>query len=300
MRRSRVESGRSRGNAGFTLLELLVATVIFVVLLGILMQAFAQTSQLWLIAKRQSEHSLNCRAIGDFIGDELKKALLPLDKTSTNALQFVVNPPSLSPAYLNRDAIFWQAPIALEQNGGDIAEIGYFVKWDESRPENPRGFLCRFFASPTRNGVANANFRIYSHPDDWINDTVVQAVAPAIAANDYEGLFAENIVGFWVKCLDSGGMPLSSSFDSRQGGYVDSKDGILRHLPRWVEISFLTLDSTSAARVTPSAMNAIIGLVSAADSATKCVNTALNNSALVGIAPGMRVYSTKIYLENSR
>lgn len=284
---------------GFSLLELLVAIAVFALLLVVLVQTLGQSSQLWVAVKRQSEHALNCRAIGDFISEELKRALPPLDRTSTNSLQFVINPPSVSTTYRNRDAVFWQAPIASERTGGDIAEVGYFIKWDQSKPGNPRALLCRLFVPPVQNGVPNANFAIHKDPSNWVSDSILQTVAPADAAGDYNGLFAENVLGLWLKPLDSSGNALPAAFDSRRDKYVDT-DGVTHYLPRWIEVSLLTLDAASASRVTPTMQSAIVALVSAKNNAPECRDAVLQDSALLGISASLRVYSTRILLENSR
>lgn len=301
--RDRSLSSRKVGT-GFTLLELLVATAVFVLLLIVLMQTLGQSSQLWVATKRQSEHALNCRAIGDFIGEELKKALPPLDRTATNSLQFIINPSSVSTNFLNRDAAFWQAPIASEKTGGDIAEIGYFVKWDTSKPGNPRAMLCRFFAPPIQNGVTNANYLIHSDPSNWINDAVLQAVAPADSTSDYRGLFAENVLGLWLSPLDSAGGPLTAAFDSRKNSYQEvsglGTNQVTRSLPRWMEVSLLTLDSSSAARVTPAIQSKVMSLVSGASNASICRDGMLQSADLGAISPGLRVYTTRILLQNSQ
>lgn len=284
---------------GFTLLELLVATVVFVLLLVVLMQTLGQSSRLWVATKQQSEYALNCRAIGDFVGEELRKALPPLDRTATNSLQFVINPSSVSEAFRNRDAVFWQAPIASEKTGGDIAEVGYFVKWDESNPSNPRALLCRFFVPPVDNGVTNGNFRIHTHPDDWVNDDLLNAAAPADAASGYVGLFAENVLGLWVRPLDSDGQPLKADFDSRTDSWSSASENVTRHLPRWVEIGLVTLDSSSAARVTSALRAKISTLVAGSASAVACRDAAQQDPAFLAISPGLRVYTTRILLENS-
>ena len=87
------------------------------------------------------------------------------------------------------------APVATETSYGELAEVGYFVKW-----EGARASLRRLFVNPSRpdsasaTGVSpNENFLIYKNPR-WLSDTLVKAVAPATPPA-FKGLFADNVVG---------------------------------------------------------------------------------------------------------
>ncbi len=273
------------------------------------MQILSQSSQLWVSSKRKVEYATNARAVANFIGDELKKALPPLDRTATNSLQLVINPATLSTTYLNRDSIFWQAPVSRNLAAGDIAEVGYFVKWITDSSGRPKAVLCRFYAEAFDNAsVANPHFLIYDDPANWITDSELDAVAPADQANSYAGLFAENVLGLWLSPLDSSGNSVDNSgtFDSRTDQYTDDNgtpadatDDVSRIFPRWIEISIMTVDSAVAARIDTAMQNQIMTLVANSATAEECRDSAVAASGLTAIRSGLRIYSTRIFLDNS-
>jgi prepilin-type N-terminal cleavage/methylation domain-containing protein len=302
-------SGRAR--AGFTLLELLVSMTIVTLLVVLLGQMLSRVSGAWSMAESNKERLQNMRAISDVIKKEMQAALLPVNPAATANLQFVANPPSIPAAYRNRDAVFWQTPLASDQTLGDVAEVGYYIKWDQQVAK-----LCRFFVNPgkTVSGVAvsDSNFLIYSEPSNWLSQDTINAVAPADLANHYQGLFAENVLGLWVQFLDPNGEPItqdangapfdSNGFDSRRGyTYRDSNgNSVTRHLPAVVNLSFAMIDARSAQRITPSLKETITSLVTSSTTAEVFVSGAQTNPALHSISPGLRYYQTEIYLQNSK
>lgn len=311
-------TGLHGNQAAFTLVELLVSMAILIMLVLMMHQALIMVGGAWSLGEANKERMQNVRAIGDFIGNELRAALLPVNRTSTTSLQFIVNPSGITPAMFNsHDSIFWQVPLASDQTLGDVAEIGYFVQWDASNQANPRARLCRFFVNHGMGATSDPNFLIYSNPAGWLSDTILQAVAPANKQNSYKGLFAENILGFWVQCLDplgnpittdAGGAPFSNnSFDSRRGySYIDSSQTPTTvvmppcALPSIINLGFVTLDSRSAARVGMTEQSAITGLVAGCADANAFVSRVLADSSLMTIKTGLRSFQTRIYLQESR
>jgi len=322
--------GRGRdADAAFTLIELLAGMVLIILLALILSQMLAYTSDIWRKGEASKERMQNERVICDFIATEVRAALLPVDRTNRASLQFVVNPAGVSDAFSNNDAIFWQAPLASDQALGDVAEIGYFVHWDTTTDAtNPRAQLCRFFVNPGSGTTANDAFLIYSNPDEWISDEVIQTVAPTDKTSHYQGLFAENILGLWVRCLDTYGEPITQdyagaslalangkhTFDSRDG-YTDSKGrksasypdagGTRRPLctlPPMVEISIVLLDTKSAARVGPQEHADAVALYvdSGVTDAASFIAAARESPSLAKISSGMRPYQMRINLQNAR
>jgi prepilin-type N-terminal cleavage/methylation domain-containing protein len=298
------------GQRAFTLIEVLVSMAILLLIVVVLHGILSSASGAWKLGEANKDRMQNARTISDFIANELESALLPINRTSTNSLQLVVNPPGISAEVSHRDSIFWQSPLAVDQALGDVAEIGYFVRWDKTNPQNPRAVLCRFFVNLTdRNPAtgtvtANPNFLISSQPDSWLSNDVINRVAPADAANDYLGLFAENVIGLWVSCLDSGGQIITASgttFDSRTG-YTDSLLGAREAcaLPTMIDLSLVLLDARSAIRVGPAEMAAITGLVDTSENADAFVDAVLQNSTLASFRPAFRAHRVRIHLRNSQ
>lgn len=210
---------------GFSLVELLTATAVATLLMVILAGMSSQVSRLLVISSSQSQHRNSARAALNFMGREMRQAVLSLDTTGSRAskLQFIINPAGLQTTYSNRDSIFWQAPVSTTTTAGDLAEVGYFVTWTDNQPN-----LCRYYIPPS-----SPNYKIYTDPTNWVTNSLLSGFVPG---TNYDGLFLENVAGLWINAYDTAG--------SVYGG--DSR--ITRTLPARVEISLVLLDSTVVKR----------------------------------------------------
>ena len=320
----------SRGRSGFTLIELMVSVAILALLVVVLASIFGGVSQTWQMGQSNSERLQNIRVITGFISGELRAALLPVNRSDKGSLQFIVNPTDISPTFRNPDAIFWQAPVAANQELTDVAQVGYFVKWDMTMPDNPRPILCRMNVSKT---IGGSNFLIYSQAGGtvpWLSDSLLNAVAPGDKANAYEGLVAENVVALFIESRDAKGKPITNSyaggvflktdsgFDSRQGftdaSGVKSADftdaggtkAPLCVLPPIVKLSFVLIDSRSVNKIGVAEKNALTGLAntiaqrSPKGDASDFVTAALGMPALNAISGSLRAYQTEINLLNAQ
>lgn len=194
-----------------------------------LLSISSHVSRLWSAGESQNQHRIRARAALEYMGREMQLAVIPINPAETNTLQFVVNPGGVG--FSNHDSVFWQAPIARDQTHGELAEVGYFVRWQSNNTAD----LCRFLVTPD----TATNYLIYSkpYPSSWVNDAMLDLVAPAGKASHYQGVFLENAVGLWVKA-------------SRRDGSAWSGDSRLEQsLPATVEISLVLLDSKTAARL---------------------------------------------------
>lgn len=312
------------------MIELMVSVAILSLLVVVLVSIFGGVSQTWQLGQSNSERLQNIRVITGFLSSELRAALLPVNRSDKASLQFIVNPTDISATFRNPDAIFWQAPVASNQELTDVAQVGYFVKWDMSKADNPRPILCRVNVSKTLGG---SNFMIYSQAGGtvpWLTDAMLNAVAPGDKANAYEGLVAENVVALFVECRDAKGKPITSSYsggpfsktdngyDSRQGftdsmgvksaDFTDSsgQKAPLCALPSMVKMSFVLIDSRSANKIGVAEKNALAGLASTIaqkspkGDAADFVTAALGMPALNGISGSLRAYQTEINLLNAQ
>jgi hypothetical protein len=231
---------------------------------------------------------VTARALSDSIARQLQTALSPLDPADQTTLQFILNPASVPVTYQNPDALFWQAPVATDASRGDVAEVGYFLKWDVTQKTQPHPLFCQLFVNPT-----DPNFLIYKQPTTWLSSTILDAVAPAnnLSNNAYRGLFAENVLGFWVRCYDQTGKWISSDghYDSRVSGIPLPNQA----LPRSVKISMVPADPRALARITQIPDYAKAGTADPPD--LDSFITALPN----GIRQSAQPYTTEIYLQNS-
>jgi uncharacterized protein (TIGR02599 family) len=295
----------------FTLVELLVATTVLSVLVVMLAQVMSMVGDAWSGGTGRAERQQNGRALVDFVGRDLRSAALPVDPLSNGVvpdLQFVVNPTAVPDQFRNPHAIFWQAPIATDTSKGNMAEIGYFVRWDESQSP-PRAMLCRIFTNP-----GEAQHKVYDKLD-WLSEEKLRTLAPADRATGYRGLFAENVIGFWVRCLDSTGNVISQAGGGQRGTFDSRKDyldtsyngegatiNITRKapaLPSSVEISLLMLDSRAAASITPNTMGTLKSLVSTSENAATCERQIQADPTLRSVMRGMTVQTLKVPLENA-
>ena len=286
------------------------------ILVVILSQMINQASTAWARGESNKERMQDARAVVEFMSNELQSALLPVNRPTQTGIQFVVNPAAItSGTFNNRDSVFWQTPQATDQTQGDVAEVGYFVRWDTtSVPGNPRPILCRFFVNP-----GDPNFLIYSTVTPWLSDAMLDAAAPGIkSANDpsknYQGLFAENVLGLWVTALDPIGQPITldatganitGSFDSRMGYQYTDSNGATQiqsacSLPAAIDLGLVTLDSRSAKRITPGLPAKIQTLAATSASAQAFVATAQSDPAFLPIIQGLRYFQTKVFLQNSK
>jgi prepilin-type N-terminal cleavage/methylation domain-containing protein len=311
----------------FTLVEVMVSASVISMLVLMFASLTSSASRAWISGSGNAERRRNDRALTDYIGQELKGAMLPVQtvNTTTNAgnLQFLINPTSgqVPGAYANADSIFWQAPLATETSYGDIAEVGYFVKWDNSDPTKLHPVLCRFFVNPSAKDTSgnvgqNPEYLIYDpSPNRWLSGSLLDSVAPATKVSGYKGVFGENVVGLWVRSYGVDGQELPRNFDSRTGytcqlGATDSSGfrqswTEKRYLPSRVQISIAQVDSHYASRL-PAAANQLQQLTNstsirdATDFLQVFRTSAAASPALRPLLPGLRIYSTEVQLSNAQ
>ena len=301
----------------FTILELLTAMAIFCFMVVALVNITGQAGDIWKKGEGQNQRRSNGRALLQNIAKELQLAVLPVDaplsKTSPGTaanLQFVANMSSnpanntmVPTSLLNPHAVFWQAPIARDLTAGDLACVGYFVKWDTSG-DRPKAQLCRYFVNPSD----MVNYLIYNQSGgvavNWLSN--ISSVAPSTSTN-LQGWFADNVIGFWVRCLDDQGEPIKRTaggteltggygFDSRQG-YIDSEGRMhpAPALPAAVDIAIVTLDQQTASRLTSP-----LSIPAGSPETFQQDITDFVSSLPPQIKPGAQIFSTRVYLQNYR
>ncbi|MFZ4599776.1 MAG: hypothetical protein ACOYNN_14120 [Terrimicrobiaceae bacterium] len=208
------------------MIEVLVSTAILALLVVLLSGVFTGVSNVWKQSHANIDRLENIRAVTDIISGELRSALLPVNRTDKGNLQFIKNPANIDQSLLNPDALFWQAPVAADSSLGDVAVIGYFVRWDNSTPPRQRPILCRVAISAKGKTGQDPNFLIYDHTpgtSDWLSDAIISSASPGDVANGYRGLISENVVAFFVECLDGRGRPITSSYAG--GSFAGTSDG---------------------------------------------------------------------------
>lgn len=290
-----------------TLVEVLVSMGVLSLLLVLLAQTASMVASTWSLGNGRAERRQNSRALVDFIARDLRGAALPagVDATALAAkpnLQFVLNPPTVGTDYRHPHALFWQAPVATDATAGDMAVVGYFVRWNTSGG-TPRALLCRLFLNP-----GSPQHRIYTHKDAWITADVLEAAAKGDASTGYRGMFAENVIGFWAQCRDAEGRLISNGadggFDSRTGYTVVDSGGSSTFfeppvLPASVDISLAMLDSSAAAKITPAVKDTLVSMAAAAEDAAAFMEDLQNNASLRALLPGSGIQQVRVPLANA-
>jgi hypothetical protein len=241
----------------FSLLELLVATAVFVGLALILLSIAGSLSSFWQMGISHNERRASVLAAFSRLARDLRFAAAPINPASTN-FQFVINPPNVGANYTLPQAAFWQAPVASDRTRGDMALVGYFVQWVTNSATDVVPKLCRL--------VIDTNFQ-FTHPTNWVNDALIASNAPANKASGYEGQLAENILGIWMQPLDQARRPITNnaggtpyapgSFDATTGYRTVLTNGtntvsytFARALPASVEVTVVAVDARTARRLT--------------------------------------------------
>jgi hypothetical protein len=284
----------------FSLLELLVATAVFVGLALILLSIAGSLSSFWQMGISHNERRSSVLAAFSRMARDLRFAAAPINPAFTN-FQFVINPAGVSTNYKLPQAAFWQAPVARDRARGDMALVGYFVQWvAESNGSVPK--LCRLLIDST-------NFQ-FQKPSDWVTDALIAGNAPANKASGYEGQLAENILGIWMQPLDQARRPITTNasngpypngeFDSTTGYRTVLTNGtnavsytFARALPASVEVAVVAVDARTGRRLTGNERPGPRTV-----DMTNDVNTFYTNLP-PGIRQGARIYSTVIDLQTA-
>lgn len=252
---------RRAGKRGFTLLEILVATAVFLVVSALLVSIVSSTSTLWQQGIAHNERRSTAVAVFGRMARDLRPAAMPADLAGSN-LFFMINPPGVSTNFSYPQSAFWKAPTATDRSKGDLAIVGYFVQWvndPEAGGKKPK--LCRLLLNPDTNTAttyAKTNIAV------WLNDNLLKTNAPATKAGGYAGEVAENVLGVWIQPLDPLKKPITTdgttnrlafapgTFDSSRGySFAKSSATYFRPsaLPSSLEIAIVTVDGRTAKKL---------------------------------------------------
>ncbi len=202
--------GRRSSLGSFTLVEMILAIGILSILVIMLASMLGALTSAWQDGEAHNERRMVAQAALDKISRELSIAAFPVQRT-TNGLQMIINPPTVSSTYEYPHATFWQAPLATDGGtNGNLAVVGYFIQWTNMTP-----CLSRVLINPS-----SSDYAVYTSPNQWISDTLIQAHA---SLNNYAGLMAENVIGIWFQALDPNGNPIQQTLPNGAPETFDSR-----------------------------------------------------------------------------
>ena len=214
---------KSRGPA-FSLIEVLVAVAVLTLMITLLLGIVSESSRMWQRAEGQKSRRQAARIILETVKRDLESAAFPLSASGTNTLNFVLNP--AIPEINNRDSAFWQARSPGEEG---MAEVGYFVRWQDGRPA-----LCRYYVPAT-----NAD-SIFRQPASWLNAGKIASYA-GLNGTNFRGLLAENVLGLWITLYDK------NQATNGIGATYDSRTSTNR--PAYAQVGIALIDPRTAQRI---------------------------------------------------
>lgn len=266
--------------SGFTLLEMLVATAIFMLLMALLVSVVGQFSNIWQASEAQKNRQQAARLIFDRVTRDLEAMTFPLISGATNSLRFLVNP-NVSAVPKNPSSAFWQTTLTGGTTNGDIADVGYFLRFSPNSKGGMRGELCRVQFSPTNSSALVA----LANKDGWPVATAINDLAPATdsaATNAPKGVLADNVLGLWFKVYSGTNEMypagnLTMAYDSRTNTGASVK-------PTSVEVAVAMSDARTMQRVT------------AVPTYNANLDTFLN-SLPENIRPSVQIFKTRVVLE---
>lgn len=262
MHRSPSKTLRTASRQAFTMVEMLVATAVFILLVTLLLSLVSHATQVWQRTDGQKNRQQAGRHALEMISRDLESAIFPLSTNST--LHFQLNPGVAG--FENPAAAFWQSASSTETNGSDINDVGYFVAWTTDR--HPVAELRRYQLAATN---AESSFQIGSNA---ISSSKLKTHAPGSDdATTHQGLVARNIIGLWITLFEGSNAIVSP---------YDSLTSALR--PTSAEVAVAVMDPRSAGRLS----NAISSYTTNAEDFAAALNRQYGNS--------VQIYQTRVLI----
>ena len=261
-----IRRGSPRNPQGFTLVELLVATSILILLIGLVFSVISQTSVIWSRSMDKIESFKGARLAFETITRNLSQATLntyldydnpanPQCYLRKSELKFLSDAAGsgVMPGTANTgSAIFFQAPLGYTPNAayGGIESLlntcGYFVSFTANSNipshvasgKNPYRYRLMQLLVPAENN------KIYSSTD-WFSSQSNTTLAKPIA---------DNVIALIVRPQDPGAKPkdLPNSqyaYDSTLNATGNPQPLTANQLPPVVQITMVAIDEASAKRM---------------------------------------------------
>ena len=260
----------SKLRAGFTILEVMVASAVFIMLLGLLLNTISQTSSVTRRATEKVSAFQGARSAFELITSKLSQATMnsywdydspttPTKYIRKSELHFVVGPAGQDPlpgTSGTGQAFFFQAPGGATAdktyNGMDnlLNAFGYYIEYKEesglpfqtSASKTSRYRLMQQVSNTESLGVYTGNATSDPDGNRWIS-------------GNNSAVVAENIVfmAIWPRKAtseDSTGSALTDSYayNSRLNSANNPQPDTANQLPPLVQVTMMAIDESSAVR----------------------------------------------------
>lgn len=247
----------------FTIVEMLVATAVFMLMVVLLVSVVSQINSAWQQTDGQKSRRQSARTLLDLITRDLQSSLAPVDSANASKLSFVKNPTSFGFSDNHKDSLFWNTSSPRVRSVSDIMTVGYFVRQTSKGSD-----LCRLQVS----GAVS---------DVWGD---AGNLAPADAPNDFRGLVAEGVLAMFVTLYNKDGTVLAAPGESYPPNASNSVQ-----LPYAVDVALVIADPRTVTRML--AAGALPDLPNA---------ETFMNSIPANFRSGVQLYRTRVDLPSAR
>jgi len=264
----RLRGGGAVKPSAFTIVELLVASAVLIIILGVIFSITQQTSAAWKSASSKIETFQRARAAFEAITQTLGEATLfnyydydsfekPKRYYRKSDLHFISGK-SLVPAQLTH-AVFFQTPTGYSDSANYqglealLNACGFFITYsvDDSRPDflaslpnKPKDkyrFRLMEFLQPSQNLAVYAD----SSGTDWFTVALASSAPPVRQ-------IADNVIALVLIPRTSQGVELTSDYEYDSRSWTPGTAGLQpatsNQLPPLVEVVMVAIDEPSAAR----------------------------------------------------
>ncbi len=262
----------SAGGRAFTLLEVLVSTAVFALLVGFLFVAVNDSTRIFQRANDQMATFQEARTAFDMLTRSLRSATLntywdydnvnnPQKYIRQSDLHFVLRPGSA--AGVGKDGVFFQSASSYNEDNrpltGLLNTCGFFVEYGPDNP--PAGVLVRDRYRLKQILLPGSQMTAFSSTNATDFGWFTGALAGAVS-------LGENIIllRIWprmkepLNAADPGSDSLSDSYsyNSRTGATASPQPITANQMPPLLDVTMVAIEESSAKRLAPGTLDGIL------------------------------------------
>jgi prepilin-type N-terminal cleavage/methylation domain-containing protein len=218
---------------GFSLIEVLVATVVFGLILAVVLTLLGQSQDGFTRLSGSASRRQNAQTALQTMAGELKAARVPtrgqyeLANPADRSLQLLINPAALdsNPETRHAHSMFWQTTDDALSSGSAL--VGYFVRWETEANGTPRPRLCRLELDNRRAQIVRQAAQQPTAAGEWPTVSLIDTEAPGDANNGFAGWMADDILALFVRPLDMGMNPITNEARAVSGPRTTTEPGVI-------------------------------------------------------------------------